>query len=432
MRKFKLAKLNIITAVMVLSLTCTAMPNLAAEQEKQSINNSKQKIDDNKSKINALEAEQAEVNKKIDSLNDLKTDTKAYIKALDQNMTDITNELISLNNSIEQKQKDIQFTQDELAKATQKESDQYASMKLRIKFMYEKGDTSFIDMILNAKSWSDLLNKAEYISKIAFYDRTKLAEFDSTRKLVTNTKLQLEAENNQLADLQTQALAKQQSIQSLINKKNQELTSYNQKISTAQNEIDRQQSEIDDLYEDIRAQEANIEAMEREIERQEEEARKKAEEEARKKAEAEGKDPDSAESSYKARTMTGGFVWPVPSSGRITSHFGERESPTEGASSYHKGIDIGASSGSSVIAAASGKVVIATYSSSAGNYIMISHGSSTYTVYMHLSSMKVSEGDEVSQGQTIGAVGSTGYSTGPHLHFGIRKNGSYVDPENYM
>jgi len=432
MKKHKLIKLNILTAVMILSLTCTAMPNLAAEQEQKSINNSKQIIDDNKSKINALEAEQKEVNKKIEDLNSLKTDAKAYIKALDKNMTDITNELISVNNSIAQKQLDIQFTQDQLAKATQKESDQYASMKLRIKFMYEKGDTSFIDMILNAKSWSDLLNKAEYISKIAHYDRTKLNEYDETRQLVTNTQLQLQAENSQLSELQAQALAKQQSIQSLLNEKSQELASYNKKIATAQDEIDRQQGEIDNLYEDIRAQEANIEAMEREIERQEEEARKKAEEEARKKAEAAGKDPDSAESSYKARTMTGGFVWPVPSSGRITSRFGERESPTEGASTYHKGIDIGASSGSSVIAAASGKVVIATYSSSAGNYIMISHGSSTYTVYMHLSSMSVSEGDEVSQGQTIGAVGSTGYSTGPHLHFGIRKNGSYVDPENYL
>ncbi len=440
MKKKKFRKLNIITAMLVLSMTCTAMPNLAAEKEQSSINNSKQIIDDNKSKIDELQAEQAEVNKKIESLNTLKSDTKAYIKALDQNMTDITNELISVNNSIAQKQLDIQFTQDQLAKATQTESDQYASMKLRIKFMYEKGDTSFIDMILNAKSWSDLLNKAEYISKIAHYDREKLAEFDATRQLVTNTQLQLEAENSQLNELQAQAVAKQESIQTLLNQKNQELASYNTKIANSQNEIDRQQSEIDDLYEDISAQEANIEAMEREIERQEEEARKKAEEEARKKAEEEArkKSEDSksssstSESTYTPRTMTGGFTWPVPSSSRITSGFGSRESPTEGASTNHKGIDIGASTGSSVVAAAGGKVVIATYSSSAGNYVMISHGSGTYTVYMHMSSLNVSEGDEVSKGETIGAVGSTGYSTGSHLHFGIRKDGSYVNPENYL
>ena len=97
-----------------------------------------------------------------------------------------------------------------------------------------------------------------------------------------------------------------------------------------------------------------------------------------------------------------------------------------------KGIDIAASSGSKVVAAAGGEVVIATYSASAGNYVMINHGSGVYTVYMHMANLGVSEGQEVKQGESIGSVGSTGYSTGPHLHFGIRENGSYVDPQSYM
>ena len=130
--------------------------------------------------------------------------------------------------------------------------------------------------------------------------------------------------------------------------------------------------------------------------------------------------------------MSGGFTWPVPSGGRISSTFGSREAPTEGASTYHKGIDIAASSGSKVVAAAGGEVVIATYSASAGNYVMINHGSGVYTVYMHMANLGVSEGQEVKQGESIGSVGSTGYSTGPHLHFGIRENGSYVDPQNFM
>ncbi|SFG48357.1 Murein DD-endopeptidase MepM and murein hydrolase activator NlpD, contain LysM domain [Oribacterium sp. WCC10] len=404
------------TALM-LTITLTSVPGFSAEKEKQSINSSKQKIDENKEKIDALAEEQKKVNKKIDELKELKADTASYITALDKNMTEITNELIAVNASIAQKQLDIQFTQEQLAAATQTASDQYASMKLRIKFMYEKGDTNFIDMILNATSWSDLLNKAEYIHKITKYDRTKLSEFEETKQLVTDTQTQLQAENAQLADLQAQELAKQQSIQALLDQKTAELTAYNRKISKAQSEIAEQQDKIDDLNADIRAQEANIEAMEREIERQEEEARKKAKESG---------------SSQKTRTMTGGFTWPVPSSSRISSEFGSRESPTEGASTYHKGIDIAASTGSNVIAAAGGKVVIATYSASAGNYIMISHGSSTYTVYMHMSKLNVSEGDEVSQGDVIGAVGSTGYSTGPHLHFGIRKDGTYVNPGNYL
>lgn len=127
-----------------------------------------------------------------------------------------------------------------------------------------------------------------------------------------------------------------------------------------------------------------------------------------------------------------GFVWPCPSSRRITSGFGNREAPVPGASTCHRGIDVGASSGSAIVAAASGRVTTSAYSSSAGNYVVISHGGGVCTVYMHASALYVSEGEKVSQGQKIAAVGSTGFSTGPHLHFGVIVNGSYVNPLNYV
>ena len=416
-----------LAAALVLSLCCTAKPNLAAETEKKQIASAQKTIDANQAAIDALKEEQAKVNDTISGLKDQKADTASYIKALDQSMTELTNEVNELNASIAQKQLDIQFTQGQLAEAAQTESDQYASMKLRIRFMYEKGDTSFIDMILNAESWADLLNKAEYIAKITEYDRQKLDEFAATKQFITNTNLQLEAEQAQLVTMQASASAKQQSVATLLAQKNQELAAYNQKIRSAQSTANQQQGEINALYADIEEQESTIAAMEKEIKRQEEEARKAAV--------AAGKDPDSVEkvkSDYTTRTMSGGFTWPVPSGGRISSTFGSREAPTEGASTYHKGIDIAASSGSKVVAAAGGEVVIATYSASAGNYVMINHGSGVYTVYMHMANLGVSEGQEVKQGESIGSVGSTGYSTGPHLHFGIRENGSYVDPQNFM
>ena len=127
-----------------------------------------------------------------------------------------------------------------------------------------------------------------------------------------------------------------------------------------------------------------------------------------------------------------GFIWPCPSSHRITSNFGPRPQPTAGASTNHKGIDIGAGYGSAIVASASGRVTTSTYSSSAGNYIVISHGNGMSTVYMHCSALYVSVGQMVSQGETIAAVGSTGYSTGNHLHFGVIKNGTYVNPLNYV
>ena len=153
---------------------------------------------------------------------------------------------------------------------------------------------------------------------------------------------------------------------------------------------------------------------------------KRREEEARKKAEEAGK-------TYTVSNLGNiSFKWPCPSSSRITSNFGDRESPTEGASSNHKGIDIGASTGANIIAAADGEVVISTYSYSAGNYIMIDHGGGVSTVYMHCSQLLVSKGAKVTQGQVIAKVGSTGYSTGPHLHFGIRSGGTYVNPRKYV
>lgn len=158
---------------------------------------------------------------------------------------------------------------------------------------------------------------------------------------------------------------------------------------------------------------------------------KQAEAEAAKQ-EADRQQQQADNSANTSNGASGGFVWPCPSSYTITSEFGGRESPTAGASSNHMGIDIGAPSGSSIVAAASGTVVTAQYSTSAGNYVIISHGNGISTVYMHASALYVSAGQTVSAGESIAAVGSTGYSTGPHLHFGVTVNGAYVNPHNYV
>ena len=183
-------------------------------------------------------------------------------------------------------------------------------------------------------------------------------------------------------------------------------------------QIGTKTAQVEAYEKDIKAQEDKIKQIEAEIKRQEEEARKKAE-----------------AAGQKYNTVSIGnikFIWPCPSSSRVTSAFGGRESPTEGASSNHQGMDIGAPTGSNIIAAADGTVTISTYSYSAGNYIMLNHGGGVSTVYMHCSQLLVSAGDTVKQGQVIAKVGSTGYSTGPHLHFGVRLNGSYVNPAKYV
>jgi murein DD-endopeptidase MepM/ murein hydrolase activator NlpD len=126
------------------------------------------------------------------------------------------------------------------------------------------------------------------------------------------------------------------------------------------------------------------------------------------------------------------FTWPCPSYTRISDDYGMRLHPTLGINKMHNGIDLAAPAGSPILAAYNGTVVAASYEASMGNYVMINHGDGLYTVYMHCSKLYVSQGQSVTKGQTIAAVGTTGRSTGNHLHFGVRLNGSYVSPWNYL
>ena len=364
-------------------------------------------LSDAKSKKTALEAEKKKTEQEIKNLEGLKSDTTAYVKKLDSSLESIGNELSKLGDDIDAKEKQIDTTKQELSEAKETEKSQYESMKLRIKYMYEKGDSTYVDLLMESGSLSELLSKAEYITKISSYDRQKLDEYAATKEKIAEKEKSLESEHAELLMLQDETEAKQASVEKLLAAKQTELQNYETKIASA---------------------EGQIKSIEAEIKRKEEEARKKAEEEKKKAVAA-----NKAAQTYKTVSLGDiSFTWPCPASGRITSGFGGRKSPTKGASSNHQGIDISAPTGTSIVAAAAGEVVIATYSSSAGNYVMISHGGGVYTVYMHASSLLVSQGQSVKKGQTIAKVGSTGYSTGSHLHFGVRVNGSYVNPTKYV
>lgn len=371
----------------------------------------KVEVEDAKKKVTSLEEEKKKVEAALKSLEGLKSDAAAYIKKLDVQLENVNDELELLNGQIAEKEASIEQTKQELETAKQVEAEQYASMKLRIKYMYERGETSFIDQILQSKDIVQMLNRVEYIQQIAEYDRRQLDAFEENREQIEHFEAQLQQEHEALLVLKEGTEAKQQSVKTLLNKKNQELKNFESQIAQAENQVSAYEK-------DIKAQEERVKKLEAEIKRKEEEARKAAE---------------AAGKKYNTTNLGNiNFKWPCPSSSRITSYFGDREQPVAGASTNHKGIDIGASTGSAIVAAASGTVVIATYSYSAGNYIMLNHGGGVYTVYMHCSKLLVSEGAEVKKGDTIAKVGSTGYSTGPHLHFGIRSGGQYVNPLKYV
>lgn len=390
-----------LAAAGVLLLLCLSFPAYGTKKE----------LEAEKEKTSVIEEEKKKVEDTLKNLEGQKADTESYVRQLDQEMAAISSQLEELSGQIADKESEIAVTQEELSAAQEAEVQQYDAMKLRIKYMYEKGDTTFIDLILESKSISQLLNRAEYISQISQYDRQMLDEYAATRQTIADNEAKLESERADLLALQESTQAKHNSVEELLAAKEEQLKSYETQIASAQ-------SQINAYEQDLAAQESKIRQIEEEMQKAEEEARKKA---------------GSSGTSYTVKSLGNTkFIWPCPSSSRITSAFGGRESPTEGASSNHQGIDIGASTGSDIVAAADGVVTIATYSASAGNYVMLSHGGGVSTVYMHCSSLNVSEGQSVTQGQVIAKVGSTGYSTGPHLHFGIRSGGSYVNPSNYV
>lgn len=370
-----------------------------------------QSINDAQNKKKNLEQEKKKTESMISELNQLKSDVNAYVKQLDDDIDEITAEINRLNGEIAQKEDEITVKEQELEDIKNKSNKQLEDMKLRIKYMYERSDTTFLDLLMNSNSLMQMLNRTEYVNKISKYDRQQLDEYAATQQELKEKKAALEAARDELQKAKDEAEEKKADIEKLQDDKKNEMAKYESQIGVAQVQLEEYEKEI-------KKQEDTIKAIEAEIKRREEEARKAAE---------------AAGKAYKTVDLGDlHFVWPCPASSRITSYFGDREQPVAGASTNHQGIDIGTPTGSTVVAAADGEVIISTYSPSAGNYIMISHGGSVSTVYMHCSQLLVSVGEKVKQGQTIAKSGSTGYSSGPHLHFGIRANGKYINPIAYV
>lgn len=398
------------------------------------------------SQIENLKNQQSELESQLASLKKNKTDTETYIAELDEKIKVYLGQLEEVSAQLEQTEAEIEITQENLEQAKKDEQRQYAALKARIKAMYESGDEGYVQMLLGSGDLKSLLNDQEYISKINEYDHNLLVNLQQIRDQIAAYEAELEEQKELQEAQKEQYELEKASLEKIVAEKEEELiaigadidsVSYN--ISTTQEEIDAENALLQEIIEQERK--AAEEAARKKA--QEEEARKRAEEEAKKQQESNQSNNSSSsggsyddyddddDDDYGGPSYSTGLIWPVGST-YITSYFGYRSSPTAGASSYHQGIDIGASHGSSIWAAASGTVVTASYNSAMGNYVVISHGNGLSTVYEHCSALYVSAGDYVSQGTTIAAVGSTGISTGAHLHFGVMEGGSYVNPLYYV
>lgn len=375
----------------------------ASELTNESIRQKEAEIKKAKEEKQSLQSGLTDVKELKKSLEASKANLTSYIEELDASLADIQVKINKLKEAISEKEEEIEVKAKELEEAVAVQEAQYEAMKSRIKFMYEKGDVLYLELVFSAESFGEMLNKADYIEMLSAYDRKMLDEYVAQAEYVALCKEGLEEDKEVLEEAKKSVEAEEASLNELISEKETE-------INAVMGDIKNKEAAIREYEADIAAQNETIAALEAAV----------AEE--RKKLAAE-----------QGRKYDGGmFTWPAPSYTRISSEYGNRMHPILGVQKFHNGLDMAAPGGSPILAAYDGKVVAADYSSSMGNYVMIDHGDSLYTIYMHASALYVSKGAEVSKGDKIAAVGSTGRSTGNHLHFSVRLNGSYVNPWNYL
>lgn len=411
-RMFRLMMIVLLLGAMVFGgissgFSAEARPSDSDDEEENEYDKLERELEEKRQsaldEIKSLKSDINSVEGKIKELQAARSDLQTYIKQLDSQVNSLAAQIKELEEQIEEKKAEIAQKEEELAAAEEEAREQYDMMKKRICYMYEKGEDSFFVLLLESGSLAEMLNRADYAMQMSEYDQQMKDSLKEVRDTIEAYKEVLEKEKEEQEGLLGELESQKEAVNRAISAKTQEIASYQSQINTAsgeQGEYEKQLAEQEKLLQQVENQIASVAA-----------------------ARAAAEDGDGGAS---------GFLWPCPVSHRITSGFGLRDVPMAGASANHRGIDIGAPSGSAIVAAASGRVTTSTYNYSAGNYIVVSHGNGVSTVYMHASALYVSEGEMVAQGQKIAAVGSTGYSTGPHLHFGVIVNGSYVNPLNYV
>lgn len=364
------------------------------------------------------EKQKEEAKDNEDSAKDILNSMEEQQNKIVQEVADLDAQAIAIQTEITKKQdeadeleKNIKETKKQLKEAQKAQDNQYEAMKQRIQYLYEEGDEEYVDALVTSISFTDLLNKSEYIDQISEYDQKQLTRLIKNKDSIAQYEKDLESDLRQVESIKTDLEADNEKLQELIEKKQEDINRY-------ADDIDAQKS----LMAKFTAQREEAERRIAEIARQE-----------MNRARANGGGvytPDGKV--YDTSKYAGRFMWPVSTGGVITDEFGYRDAPTAGASTYHQGLDIGCDYGTDIVAADDGTVVMAGYNGGAGNMVMISHGEGICTVYMHNSQLCVNVGEKVVKGQVIAKAGSTGVSTGPHCHFGVSIDGTYVNPHDFL
>lgn len=363
-------------------------------------------LDAAQQKQEEMKKEKEQLENKLDSIQDSVSDVAKYVRTLDLQMTNLLDKIDTNKKQIKEVQQEIEEVNEEYNTALEKQQEQYEGMKAHIKYMYENSDSNYLVYLMESRSLADFLSREEYVQKVTDYDKVLLTRYQQVLDEVTVAQQRAEEKKKQVTAAKNSLKYEKQKLDQLSDEKTRQIEVYQgivkenqQNVADYAAQIAAQEKEIEDILQQGRS---NIAQQEQ------------------------------AGESVQVMPTTGEYAWPLPVAGRITSTFGYRKAPTAGASSYHKGVDIAVNTGTNVLACKEGKVVLARYSASAGNYVAIYHGGGIYSYYMHCSQLKTSVGKRVQKGQVIARSGSTGISTGPHLHFAMFKSGNYVNPMYYV
>lgn len=353
-----------------------------------------------KAQVDALKTKVAEAGKR-------KNELKNQLSGLTNDLSALQKQISLLDSQIEAQQDEIDAQEELLGELTQmiadktieleeserQQAEQYAQLRSRLRYMVEHGTTSSLSILLSSDSFSDFLNRYEIIRQISLRDESLFEQLKAIRDKVLTEKQELEDTKKDAEDTKLQMEANKAELEAQMEAKRKQM----ENIQLAQKNVKDAYAAMIETEDELMAQ--------------------------YKKAAAEY----AAQSTY----VGGTFMWPLPAGNNVvTCKYGMRTHPITGKRKLHTGVDLRAATGTKVYAANKGTVTTSGYSSAWGNYIIISHGGGITTLYAHLSKRSVSKDDKVKQGDIIGYSGNTGYSTAPHLHFEISKNGSTYNPLN--
>lgn len=364
------------------------------------------RLDAAEQKQQKLKEEKKALEKKLDNIQDFTDDVSKYVSTLDMQMTNLLDNIDANKEDIEDIKQEIQSVNEEYDNALSRQQEQYDGMKAHIKYMYENSDSNYLVYLMKSRTLAEFLSREEYVEKVTNYDKVLLNKYQQVLDEVTIARQKAEEKQREVTATKNSLKFEKEKLEQLSDEKTRQIKIYQGLVADNRQNVASYAAQIAD-------QEKEVEAILRE---------------GRDKISQSEKSGDTVQ----IMPTNGEYAWPLPVSGRITSTFGYRKAPTAGASSYHKGVDIAVNTGTNVLACKEGKVVTAAYSSSAGNYVAIYHGGGIYSYYMHCSQLKTSVGKHVERGQVIARSGSTGISTGPHLHFAMYKSGNYVNPMYYV